>query len=142
MQEILSLTLADSEVIVAAAETTARSSHASVSIALIGGDGHLLLLKRLDGASAASCDVAIAKARMAALTGKSTEGMETAINTSRPALLQLCEVMGPSAAAMTGGVPLLMGNQCLGAIGVSGMTPEQDLAIATAGAEAFLKLLP
>ena len=142
MKQILSLTLADSEVIVAAAEITAGSSDACVSIALIGGDGHLLLLKRLDGAPAASCDVAIAKARMAALSGKSTESMEAAINTNRPALLQLCEVMGPSAAAMTGGIPLLTRNQCLGAIGVSGMTPEQDLAIATAGAEAFWKLLP
>ena len=142
MKQVLSLTLADSEVIVAAAEITAGSSDACVSIALIGGDGHLLLLKRLDGASAASCDVAIAKARMAALTAKPTETLETAINSNRPALLQLCEVMGPSAAAMTGGVPLLIGNQCLGAIGVSGMTPQQDLAIATAGAEAFCKLLP
>ena len=67
MKQSLSLTLADSEVIVAAAELTAGSSDACVSIALIGGDGHLLLLKRLDGASAASCDVAIAKARICLL---------------------------------------------------------------------------
>ena len=142
MQRILKLTLADSEVILAAAESMAIGRHAPVTIALVGSDGHLLRLKRLDGACAASCEVAIAKARMAALNAKPTASLETAINTNRPALLQLSGVLGQPATAMGGGIPLVVDGQCLGAIGISGMTPDQDIAIAEAGVQAFLTLLP
>ena len=38
---------------------------------------------------------------------------------------------------MAGGVPLLHQGVCLGAIGISGMTPAVDTAIATAGAAAL-----
>jgi glc operon protein GlcG len=43
---------------------------------------------------------------------------------------------------MGGGIPLVVDGQCLGAIGISGMTPDQDIAIAEAGVQAFLTLLP
>ena len=35
-----------------------------------------------------------------------------------------------------GGIPLVIGGQCVGAIGVSGETPAEDEAIALAGADA------
>ena len=38
--------------------------------------------------------------------------------------------------ALQGGVPITIGGQCVGAIGVSGETPAEDEAIAMAGAEA------
>ncbi|MFZ9849003.1 MAG: heme-binding protein [Vulcanococcus sp.] len=42
---------------------------------------------------------------------------------------------------MGGGLPLLHGEQCLGAIGVSGMTPELDAAIAAAGVAVLAELI-
>jgi glc operon protein GlcG len=81
--------------------------------------------------------VALAKARMAALNGKPTADQEAAINGARPALLQLSVVFKEAAAAMGGGLPLLHNGACIGAIGVSGMTPELDAAIAAAGAYAL-----
>ena len=59
--------------------------------------------------------------------------LEASINGERPALLQLAGLFGQPAAAMAGGLPLLQEDSCLGAIGVSGMTPEIDSSIATAG---------
>jgi uncharacterized protein GlcG (DUF336 family) len=59
--------------------------------------------------------------------------MEAAINGERPALMQLSGAMGEPTLAMAGGVPLLHEGICLGAIGVSGMTPDVDGAIAAAG---------
>ena len=41
------------------------------------------------------------------------------------------------AVAMAGGLPLLQDGICIGAIGISGMTPELDSAIAAAGVAAL-----
>jgi glc operon protein GlcG len=115
---------------------------ARVSIAVVDGGGHLLTLDRRDGASAASAETAIAKARMAALNGKPTATQEQAINNERPALAQLAGIFGQPAVAMAGGIPLIHNGQCLGAVGVSGMTPSTDLAIAEAAAAVLGELAP
>ena len=141
MRTIPQLQLDDCRRIVAASEAMAQHDQAAVSIALCDGGGHLLFLQRLDGASAASTEAAIAKARMAALNGKATADQEAAINTERPALLQLAGLFGQPAVAMAGGLPLLVEGQCVGAIGVSGMTPDRDGAIAAAGAAVLPTLI-
>jgi glc operon protein GlcG len=84
--------------------------------------------------------VAAAKARMAALTGRPSADQERAINGERAALLQLAMLLSQPVAAMGGGVPLLCQGQPLGAIGVSGMTPDVDAAIAAAGVDVFTAL--
>ena len=137
MRLISQLELADCRAIVAAAHTEAAQQHAVVSVAVVDGGGHPLLLERGDGASPASAAAALAKARMAALNGKPTEAMEAAINGERPGLIQLASALDGPAVAMAGGVPLLHQGVCLGAIGISGMTPAVDTAIATAGAAAL-----
>jgi len=127
------LDLADARSITAAARGEAERRGAAVSIAICDAGGHLLLLERLDGASPASTEAAAAKARMAALNGKPTAEQEQAINGERPALLQLSGLFGQPAVAMAGGLPLQLNGQTLGAVGVSGMTPEVDGAIGAAG---------
>ncbi|MEX0589203.1 MAG: heme-binding protein [Cyanobium sp.] len=127
------LELADCRAIAAGSHLSADQHQACVSIAIVDSGGHLLLLERRDGASPASAEAAIAKARMAALNGKPTAALEASINGERPALLQLAGLFGQPAAAMAGGLPLLLEGSCTGAIGVSGMTPEIDSAIAAAG---------
>ena len=137
MRLISQLERADCRAIVAAAHAEAAQRQAVVSVAVVDGGGHPLLLERGDGASPASAAAALAKARMAALNGKPTEAMEAAINGERPGLIQLASALDGPAVAMAGGVPLLHQGVCLGAIGISGMTPEVDTAIATAGAAAL-----
>jgi glc operon protein GlcG len=133
MRLISLLELDDCRAIVTAAQVEADRRGAVVSLAVVDSGGHPLLLERRDGASPASVEAALAKARMAALNGKPTEAMEAAINGERPALMQLSGAMGEPTLAMAGGVPLLHEGICLGAIGVSGMTPDVDGAIAAAG---------
>lgn len=145
MRTTLQLELADARAIAAAAHRAADThidAHGSarVSIAVIDAGGHLLLLERRDGASPSSSETAIAKARMAALNGKATADQEAAINTDRPALMQLAGIFGQPAVAMGGGIPLLQDADCIGAIGVSGMTPAIDRAIAEAGAQCAAQL--
>ncbi|MCS5691982.1 heme-binding protein [Cyanobium sp. FGCU-6] len=137
MRSVPLLELADARRIAAAAQAEADRRGATVTVALVDSGGHPLLLERRDGASPSSAVAALGKARMAALNGKPTADQEQAINGPRPALLQLACLLGQPAAAMAGGVPLLHNGHCLGAIGISGMTPEVDAAIAAAGVAAF-----
>lgn len=137
MRQIPQLELADCRAIVIAAQAEADRRAAVVSLAVVDSGGHPLLVERRDGASPASIEAALAKARMAALNGKPTEAMEAAINGQRPALMQLSGAMGEPSLAMAGGLPLLHQGVCLGAVGVSGMTPDVDGAIAAAGAAAL-----
>jgi len=131
------LELTDARAIVAAAHAEADRHGAAVTVVVVDGGGHPLLLERRDGASPASAVAALGKARMAAINAKATADLEAAINGPRPALLQLQGLLGEPAAAMAGGLPLMLDGHCLGAIGVSGMTPEIDSAIAAAGVAAF-----
>jgi glc operon protein GlcG len=137
MRSVLCLELADGRALVAAAHQEASRRGATVSVAVVDAGGHPLLLERPDGASPASGAAALAKARMAALNGKPTADLEAAINGQRPALQQLAGALGEPVAAMAGGIPLLREGLCLGAIGVSGMTPDVDTAIALAALAAL-----
>ena len=131
------LELADSQAIADAALAQARSLGGGVSVAVVDGGGQVLLALRLDGASPVSAEAALAKARLAALSGKSSASFEEAINGSRPALAQLTAAISQPAAAMAGGLPLIVDGRCIGAIGVSGRTPPEDAAIAAAGVAAL-----
>jgi len=137
MRTALTLELQDAERLLAAALAEALLDHARVAVAVVDGGGRLLAFRRLDGASAAAAEAAVAKARMAALSGSDTAGLEAAINGPRPALQQLAPTLGQPAAAMGGGIALRWGGELLGGLGVSGMTPERDGQIAAAGAAAL-----
>ena len=137
MRACLALDLNDCREIASAAHAEADRLQAAITVAIVDGGGHPLLIERRDGASPATAAAALGKARMAAINGKATETMEAAINGERPALVQLAGAMGEPALAMAGGLPLLHQGICLGAIGISGMTPDVDGAIAAAGAQAL-----
>jgi len=137
MRPAFVLELADAERLLAAALAEAHLDGARVGAAVVDGGGRLIAFRRLDGASPAAADAAIAKARMAALTGNDTAGQEAAINGERPALLQLAGALGQPAAAMGGGIALRWQGELVGGLGVSGMTPQRDGQIAAAGAAAL-----
>lgn len=137
MRPSFALDLADAERLLASALAEARRDGSPVAVAVVDTGGRLMAFRRLDGASAAAGEVAIAKARMAALSGGDTSGLEAAINGERPALLQLAPTIGQPAAAMGGGLALRLGGELLGGLGVSGMTPHRDGQIAAAGTAAL-----
>ena len=137
MRSALVLELADAECLLAAALAEARRDGSRVAAAVVDGGGRLVAFRRHDGASPAAAEAAIAKARMAALSGSDTAGLEAAINGERPALLQLGPALGQPAAAMGGGIALRWNGELLGGLGVSGMTPQRDAQIAAAAAGAL-----
>jgi len=131
------LTLEGAKRVVAAAIAYARSHDApGAAVAVVDAGGHTICLERLDGTFAASADVSIGKARTAANFGRSTRGMEDAINKNRPALAAVAAVTAFT--PLQGGVPITLGKEVIGAIGVSGAaSAQQDEEIATAGAAAL-----
>jgi len=124
------LTLDAARKAAAAAEAEARKNTWSVSIAVVDDAGHLVLFERMDGAKLVAIDIAIRKARTAAYFQGETKGLEEEVTKGgRTALLPIEGFM-----PLEGGVPLRSGGQIVGAIGVSGVTGQQDAQCALAGA--------
>ena len=115
--------------------TQAMRNALPVSIAVVDSGGVLLAMSRLDGAFPATAELAMQKARTAASFREDTSWLQ-AHSEKRPALLSAPFVL------MGGGVPLFVGWDCVGAVGVSGVTPEQDIQIAKAAKDALKASLP
>ena len=127
------LTLDDVKKIAAAAEAEALANKWAVSIAIVDDGGHLLWQQRLDGAPLTSANIAPGKARTAALGSRESKVYEDIINNGRTSFLSAPEIEG----LLEGGVPILQGGQCLGAVGVSGVKSTEDAQIAKAGIAAL-----
>lgn len=126
------LTLEGAKKVAAAAEAEARKNNWNVVIAVVDDGGSLLYLQRIDGTQTGSIDVAIQKARTAQAFKRPTKVFEDAIAGGRVALVAL-----HGALPLEGGVPIMVGGQLVGAIGVSGVKSTEDGQIAKAGAEAI-----
>ena len=127
------LTLDTAKKIAAATEAEARKRGATVVIAVVDDGGYLLVLERLDDAQVASVDVGIAKARTAAIFRRPSGVFEDQVKNGRIAALAL-----PGAVALKGGVPIIVDGKIIGAVGVSGNSPQEDEDIAKVGADSVI----
>jgi glc operon protein GlcG len=123
------LTLDAAKKIASAAEAEAKKRGATVVIVVVDDGGHMLLLERLDDTQVASVEVGIGKARTAAIFRRPSKVFEDQVRDGRIAALGL-----PGATPLQGGVPIVHEGKVIGAIGVSGNTPQEDEDIAKAGA--------
>ncbi len=133
MQTKQVLEIKDVKAILAAAEKHALANQWAVSIAVVDDGGHLLGQLRLDGAAPIAAQIAPAKARSAALGRRETKGYEDMINQGRTAFLSAPGLEG----MLDGGVPVVIDGQVVGAVGVSGVKPDEDSMIAKAGVAAL-----
>ncbi len=127
------LTLDTAKKIAAAAEAEAKKRNATVVIAVVDDGGHLLVLERLDDSQVGSVDVGIAKARTAAIFRRPSGVFEDQVKNGRISALAL-----PGAVALKGGVPIIVEGKVVGAIGVSGNSPQEDEDIARVGADSAM----
>ena len=121
------LTLEDCRKISAAAEAEAIRNKWIVCVAILDDGGHLLHLERMDGATPANAEIAVQKARTAALTRRTSKAWEDRITAGRLAMLKMPVL------PVQGGVPILVEGVCVGAVGVSGVQSHEDEQIAEAG---------
>jgi uncharacterized protein GlcG (DUF336 family) len=99
-----------------------------VAVAVVDTHGTLVYFERIDDTQYASMDIAIKKANAAARFRRSTRAFADAIAKGGPAVMTL-----PGMIASPGGLPIVSGGKIIGAVGVSGVTGDQDEQCAKAG---------
>lgn len=118
--------------IAAAAETEAAKNKWTVVVAIVDEGGSLIYLSRMDNTQSGSIEVAIQKAKCAINFKRATKVFEDQVAGGRNAILSL-----PGVLALEGGLPLVVNNQFVGAIGVSGAKSNEDGMVAKAGVDFF-----
>jgi glc operon protein GlcG len=127
-----SLSTVEVEAVLAAAKAEAQRQGWAVSIAVVDDGGFLQGMLRLDNAPAFSSQMAIEKARSAALGRRETKLFEETI-AARTAFLSVPILKG----LLEGGVPLMHNNAVVCGVGVSGVKSPEDAQVARAGIAAI-----
>lgn len=133
-REDRTLTHAGAQAVLQAAEQAAQMLKAPSAIAVVNPDGGLLAFDRMDDVRPGSADLAIGKARTAALLQRPSEEVEENVAKGR---------IGLATAGFTplrGGAPLVVDGVVVGAVGVAGRDKEIDATIARMTAEHFESL--
>lgn len=125
------LTQAGAEAALHAAERLALRANDPAAIAVVDTDGLLLAFLRMDGVRPGSVELAIGKARTAALMQRPTAEIEANVAGGRVGLATT------GLTALRGGAPLKIDGYTVGAIGVAGFKKEDDAASSAAVAAAF-----
>ncbi|MCO8044147.1 heme-binding protein [Acinetobacter bohemicus] len=128
------LTLNDAEFLLDQAYQYAMQNNFKVSIAVMDETGHLLLMKRMDGSSPMTANLAIEKAKCSAISGRPSKLFEDMIKGGQMGFLTMESFSG----MLEGGEPILYQGQLVGAMGVSGAKSFQDTEIAQMAIEKFL----
>ena len=121
-------------IISACYEHANKKNYPLVAVAVCDDGGHILAMERAQDVPPVSANIAINKARTAALGRRDSRIYEEQINSGRQALLSAPDITG----LMTGGVPIIFANTCVGAVGVSNLKPDQDEEVAKSGLNYFL----
>jgi len=104
----------------------------TVAVAIVGPAGNLIYYEKMDNTQLGSAEVAIDKARTAALFKRPSKAFQDALAAGGDGL----RILGlKGAVPIEGGIPLVMDGKIVGAIGVSGGTSAQDGQCAKAGAD-------
>jgi len=125
------LTSADVKKMLAACEAEAVKNKWAVAISIVDDGGFLLGFERMDGASPVTAEVSMGKARTSALTRRPSKVFEDRVK-ERPAFVTF-----GAGILIQGAVPIMHQNECVGAIGVSGVQSHEDEQVALAGVSAL-----
>jgi glc operon protein GlcG len=100
----------------------------NVAVAVVDNHGFLVYFERMNNTQTASMDIAVGKAKAAATYRRPTRVFMDTINKGGPATATL-----PGVFASPGGLPIMVDGKVTGAVGVSGVTGDQDEQCAKAG---------
>ncbi|RPH83250.1 MAG: heme-binding protein [Candidatus Rokuibacteriota bacterium] len=128
------ITLEQAKKIMAGAEAEAKKNSWPVVIAIVDSGGNVVMLSRLDNAQWGSNEVAMDKARSAVAFRRPTKVFQDLI-AQGGANLRLLNLSGAS--MLEGGIPIVADGKIIGAVGVSGVTSQQDAQIGQAGIDAL-----
>lgn len=130
------ITLEQAQGIISAAEEKAREIGQPMNVAVVDAGANLKAFGRMEDAWLGSIDIAINKAFTAAAFKLTTEELADMTQPGQP-LYGLETTNNGRVVNFGGGVPLMSGDEVVGAVGVSGGTVDQDQQVVEAGAAAF-----
>ena len=130
----LSISLENAKKATMPALAEAAKNNWSMAVAIVDPAGNLVYYEKMDNTQLGSANVAIDKARSAALFKRPTKAFQDALAAGGEGL-RILRIQG--ATPVEGGIPLVSDGKIVGAIGVSGGTSAQDAQCAKASADAF-----
>ena len=128
------ITLEQAKKALAGAEAEAGKNKWNVVITVLDSGGNIVAVHRMDGAQFGSLEVSREKAYSAVAFRRPTKVWEDLL-AQGGANLRLLRLTGAN--PLDGGLPIVADGKIIGAIGVSGVTGQQDAQIARAGIEAL-----
>jgi glc operon protein GlcG len=133
---VIELTLEIAEQAAKAALAKAKDLGTAMTAAVVDESGRTVVVMRGDGASFTSTETSRAKAVTAANFRRSTKELEASVPTAQAFWAAAPIVLRGELLPSRGGVPIVRGGRCVGAVGCGGGMSEQDHECAAAGAEA------
>ncbi len=129
-----SITLENAKKVAMPALAEAAKNNWTMAVAIVDTGGNLVYYEKMDNTQLGSANVAIDKARSAAIFKRPTKAFQDALAAGAEGL----RVLGlQGATPVEGGIPLISDGKIVGAIGVSGGASAQDGQCAKASADAF-----
>ena len=122
---------------IAAAEAQAKKLDLAITTVVVDNYGVVIAEKRMDGALIISPDFAYAKAFTSATLKVPTSALGAYAAPEKP-YYGITDLFGGKLTSIAGGLPVLKGDQCIGAVGVGGSADvTQDEECAKAAVEAL-----
>ena len=134
------LSIEDARLLIEGARKKAEQIEVPMCVAVTDDSGNLIAFERMDGGKAHSVHVAVDKAYTAGSARKATHEYNAA-NTPGNLACGIHTEAGGRISTVGGGLPVIVQGQCLGGIGSSSGSPQQDMEVSQAGLDHFLDSL-
>ena len=134
------LSIDDACILIEGACRKANEIEIPMCIAVADDSGNLIAFERMDGGKAHSILVAQDKAYTSGAARKATHEYN-AVNTPGNLAFGIHTEAGGRISTVGGGLPVMVDGVCIGGIGASSGTPQQDMEVSQAGLDHFLASL-
>ena len=140
MISVKRLSIDDARVLIEGARDKASEIGVPMCIAVTDDSGNLVAFERMDGGKAHSIVVAQDKAFTAGAARKATHEYNE-VNTPGSLAFGIHTEHGGRVSSVGGGLPVMVDGECVGGIGASSGSPQQDMDVSQAGIDKFLASL-
>ena len=135
LRDVVELTYTGARVLLDACVAKATEIGVPQCVVVVDSGGNLLAFARMDGAKVLSYFTAMQKAQTAASSRSATGGAPQDFG------VNLALASGSRVTNLKGGLPIVVKNHVIGAVGIGSGTGDQDVSVAEAGLEALLKAI-
>ena len=132
------ISLEQAKMVMTKAEATAKENNWNVVITIVDSGGRLVMLQRLDTTQYGSIHISQQKAEAAVAFRRPTAFWQGLIEKGGKNL-RILNLTNGDAGVLEGGVPIIVGGEIIGGIGVSGVASSHDAIVAQAGADSLVK---